>query len=524
MLPTAATHNGVSPEDAVTQGQLQPISEKASPEAKALAEGLRDIFSGLNLSVRRYATRCHCDPGTLSRYLNGSRVPPWSFVRQLITDVGSAKQRSVQAEVFEHVRTLHRDALQTSNADLYAVQVLQDQLEEADREQQRAALREQAILEALQLRQQRVADLETARLELEISVDTERAQRQELTRQLEAEREAGPQEMRRLKEEIAALKEQLNAAHTAKVTLENRCFELERQLDSVEVSAGAGQEAREAEALEEALREAAEAKSQLNIVKETMEAQARNLQERTEQNRRRTREREEKEEERQKKIKQMTPEALCREILQLELVASANSYGLQFAAARIYPLELIPELLSRMSISNRRITTQLAMEISDQRSPDEIHYLIKNHGGLSLGRRDSLASELIKWYSWERTGTDFLDLLRLLRAADEPALADEMITGAGVNQNPDKLVSMFSILEGDDLTALFSSIGSYRHWEKFPSLLLRLRTQPEVASALLQRFCSTRPREEADKLFAILMEHDMSEEASIVRDRLAGSE
>jgi len=125
--------------------------------------------------------------------------------------------------VFDHVKSLHRSALQASNTDLYAVQLLQDQLEEADRQQQQAAIREQAFLEALQARQQRIADLETSRLELESALDTERSQRQRVSDDSQRQQKNSEEEIRRLREEISTLKEQIGLAHSAKLEMESRC-------------------------------------------------------------------------------------------------------------------------------------------------------------------------------------------------------------------------------------------------------------------------------------------------------------
>lgn len=56
---------------------------------------LRQQSEALGVSARRYATRRFVNPGTLSRYLAGSRVPPWKFVQDLLTDV--AEERGVPA-------------------------------------------------------------------------------------------------------------------------------------------------------------------------------------------------------------------------------------------------------------------------------------------------------------------------------------------------------------------------------------------------------------------------------------------
>ncbi|QCW76589.1 hypothetical protein EQG64_00325 [Streptomyces sp. S6] len=58
-------------------GELRPLGEDLTQESRALAQALRELFEGLDVSVRRYAARHRRDPGTFSRYLNGTRLPPW---------------------------------------------------------------------------------------------------------------------------------------------------------------------------------------------------------------------------------------------------------------------------------------------------------------------------------------------------------------------------------------------------------------------------------------------------------------
>ncbi|MEV6805836.1 hypothetical protein [Streptomyces sp. NPDC051129] len=55
---------------------LVPLGGDLPEDSRVLAEALRRLFAGLGVSVRRYAARRHRDPGSLSRFLNGTRVPP----------------------------------------------------------------------------------------------------------------------------------------------------------------------------------------------------------------------------------------------------------------------------------------------------------------------------------------------------------------------------------------------------------------------------------------------------------------
>lgn len=64
-------------------GELHPLGENLPEECRVFAVELRKLFLGLGISVRRYAVRRHRDPSTVSRFLNGTRIPPWEFVFDL---------------------------------------------------------------------------------------------------------------------------------------------------------------------------------------------------------------------------------------------------------------------------------------------------------------------------------------------------------------------------------------------------------------------------------------------------------
>lgn len=96
-------------------GQLVPLAGNLTEGSRVLAENLRLLFSLLGVSVTRYAVRCSRDKGAVSRYLNGTRVPPWDFVIQLQDHVAEHTGRSITAEVAEDLRERHRAVLQSRN-------------------------------------------------------------------------------------------------------------------------------------------------------------------------------------------------------------------------------------------------------------------------------------------------------------------------------------------------------------------------------------------------------------------------
>jgi len=127
-------------------GGLQPLDDKLNSECRAFAEALRDLFLELALSVRRVAGRCFVSPGTLSRYLAGTRIG---------------------AEDRDRVRGLRLAALHTSASISQAVLQLEGQLKAADQEARRSSAREGELGDALDDYHHLLADLDLRLKKLE---------------------------------------------------------------------------------------------------------------------------------------------------------------------------------------------------------------------------------------------------------------------------------------------------------------------------------------------------------------------
>ncbi|MFD6974070.1 response regulator [Streptomyces sp. NPDC059979] len=214
-------------------GELRPLGHGLPQEARALAQALRELFDGLDVSVRRYAARRTRDPGTLSRYLSGTRVPPWEVVMDLFTDLAEHRGLSATPEAIELLRGLHRAALTVSTSPKHAMEVLEQQLADADRVSRRSTVRGDVLGDALLDRQHRIADLEVRlnHLEAEWSTERERADRLAAAHpdvsELLHERDT-------LQDEVARLCTELLAAQKQHSEAEERCALLERQLEAVE--------------------------------------------------------------------------------------------------------------------------------------------------------------------------------------------------------------------------------------------------------------------------------------------------
>lgn len=97
-------------------GELRPLGQDLTQQSRALAEALRELFEGLEVSVRRYAARRLRDPGTFSRYLNGTRLPPWSVIMDLFADLAEHRGTAVTAQTIEFVRELYGSAVDASSS------------------------------------------------------------------------------------------------------------------------------------------------------------------------------------------------------------------------------------------------------------------------------------------------------------------------------------------------------------------------------------------------------------------------
>lgn len=215
-------------------GSLVPLSSDLPDDARELAGVLRSLFSGLGISVRRYALRRHRDAGSISRFLNGTRIPNWEFVSDLINDVAELQGRAPTVATMEHVRGLHRTALQKSGAPQHRLQVLEDQLAEADLRSVRSSVLVSALEQALADAQHRVTDLEVQIRQLHGYQGRDEVRTDQVLQVYEDQVTGLRRERQNLLDQVDALTDQLRDAQTRRIEAEERCEELERQLVTAE--------------------------------------------------------------------------------------------------------------------------------------------------------------------------------------------------------------------------------------------------------------------------------------------------
>ncbi|MER7918663.1 MULTISPECIES: response regulator [unclassified Streptomyces] len=219
-------------------GELRPLGDDLNDASRALAEALRELFESLHVSVRRYAARRELDPGTVSRYLNGTRLPPWGVISDLFTDVAEHRGTAVTTEAIELVRGLYGSAVDAASSPKHAVEILERQLADADHVSRRSSVRGDVLGDALLDRTQRIADLETRLNQLEADRIAERKRADELA-------DAHPdvdgliRERDELQLEVERLGAALQEAQAQRAAAESRCDLLERQLEAVGQSAPA---------------------------------------------------------------------------------------------------------------------------------------------------------------------------------------------------------------------------------------------------------------------------------------------
>ena len=207
---------------------LRPIPDDVPAEVRDFAETLRVLFSALGISLNRLAALLHSDPGTVSRYLSGKRIPPPGFIDGLRKAVYDAKGSLVTEQVTQLVHEQFLVALQVHDPARYEVQRLTALLEVAAKEKQQYEITVRALEEAIASRNDKIYDLELEGRHLR----SVRGLTEGLLEQERRHRERLQEATDGLHMEVRALRAQLASAQRRAAVAEERCFELEARLDS----------------------------------------------------------------------------------------------------------------------------------------------------------------------------------------------------------------------------------------------------------------------------------------------------
>ncbi|MEV6979978.1 hypothetical protein AB0M95_01750 [Sphaerisporangium sp. NPDC051017] len=196
--------------------ELAPLSPELSPQVMAWAGELRAQFTALGMSISLFCRLNPIDKGTVSRYLNGKRVPAdrW-FLDQILTLRASAGT-PVTDDVRAHLLKLQMTALKVAHPHEYRVRRANDELEIAVTSWHESKRYAQSLEQQLTERTRSLQDLLMENDRLRAAWDHDRTQYlqevADLTQQLELARGRARQAERRV-QALEELLDQLETQH-----------------------------------------------------------------------------------------------------------------------------------------------------------------------------------------------------------------------------------------------------------------------------------------------------------------------
>jgi DNA repair exonuclease SbcCD ATPase subunit len=189
--------------------ELRPLRDDLAPEVRSLATFLREAFDEIETGVRSYAQSIHREPGAVSRFLSGDRIPHQDFIDKLLADAYPQHSPSAAEEVLRRGRDLRNDALRVCNSRVAEAERLAQDLDDARHEILLATLRERELSEALLNKQIKVDSLLEERRRMESaqgdssSTGHQIESRQHQLYRIIKERERAQREANRLSQELA---------------------------------------------------------------------------------------------------------------------------------------------------------------------------------------------------------------------------------------------------------------------------------------------------------------------------------
>ncbi|WP_407921465.1 DivIVA domain-containing protein [Actinomadura soli] len=198
--------------------RLKPLSPELDPVVQAWANELRGLFLATGLSINRFALlNPHIDKGTISRYLNGRRVPRERWFLDKLLDAQEEAGRPLTPAVREHLADLQVRALEMAHPHEYKIRKVTDELQLAVASQREA--------------ERHARDLEQRLAERIRQVDELTAEQGRLRNAWASERTYLHAVLQRLDREITELTAQLKLARDRGLQAEYRCQRLEEVLD-----------------------------------------------------------------------------------------------------------------------------------------------------------------------------------------------------------------------------------------------------------------------------------------------------
>ncbi|MFJ7957642.1 helix-turn-helix domain-containing protein [Streptomyces sp. NPDC096319] len=221
-------------EVARTQGSSAAVERGEVPEAAALGNVLKGLFTRLGISQNQYAYRVHLDKSAVSRYLSGRRVAPQDFIDRLVREVEEHAGAPLRLEAKDSLRGQRLEALRVCSPDEFRLESLRDELARSRRDTERAHRTIEALHALLDKKEAEARDVTDELTRLRLDWGAERAAlaraREELLREVErlgedltdaehlrAEAERHGEELR---ETVLRLEEELSRHGSGDVPLE----------------------------------------------------------------------------------------------------------------------------------------------------------------------------------------------------------------------------------------------------------------------------------------------------------------
>jgi hypothetical protein len=186
---------------------LKTSDSDLSVEVREWRNQLQVIWKAVGLSYGQFAyLHGHVDKGTISRYLNGQRVPrdPW-FLDKLLA-LQAEKGQPLTPDAREHLTELHLRALQVAHPHEYRVRLVEDELKIATTGKFEAERYARDLVEQLAERNRQIDELTEAKGRLQVALD---------------------EDYERLTREIGEIKDQLRLAQERADHYQRRCQQLE---------------------------------------------------------------------------------------------------------------------------------------------------------------------------------------------------------------------------------------------------------------------------------------------------------
>ncbi|MFC8447735.1 hypothetical protein [Kitasatospora sp. NPDC057223] len=122
-----------------------PSADELSSPDPGLTAALGGLFAELGYSQREFSKRVPMDHSGVSRYLNGSRIPPAFFIEALLNQVEAARGVQVSEDERNRIRGLHEQAFEVNGAWGALAQMERRNRHDAERRAQQAETRAQAL-------------------------------------------------------------------------------------------------------------------------------------------------------------------------------------------------------------------------------------------------------------------------------------------------------------------------------------------------------------------------------------------